>query len=102
MGRPLCWRIRYFMNGEHYCTDILANAGGVTVSYFEWVQNLYGFAWEFDDVINKMDSKMVTNLKNVWEMSQDEDISLREAAFTIAIKRVVESMKLRNSGYTAM
>ncbi len=91
-----------YERGTIIVPDILANAGGVTVSYFEWVQNLYGFAWEFDDVINKMDSKMVTNLKNVWEMSQDEDISLREAAFTIAIKRVVESMKLRNSGYTAM
>lgn len=82
--------------------DILANSGGVIVSYFEWVQNLHGFSWDFDDVIAKLDNKMVTNLHNVWELSQEMKISLREAAFLIAIRRVVQALKLRNSCFAGV
>ncbi len=74
--------------------DILANAGGVTVSYFEWAQNLQGLAWSFDEVIAKLDGMMVSCLDEVWALSQAEKVTLRTAAFMLSIRRVVDSMAL--------
>jgi glutamate dehydrogenase/leucine dehydrogenase len=75
--------------------DILANAGGVTVSYFEWVQNLQGIAWTFDEVIAKMDKMMVDCLDDVWNTSKELNCTVRTAAFVLAIRRVAETMLLR-------
>lgn len=74
--------------------DILANAGGVTVSYFEWVQNFQHLSWTFDEVMSKLDKMMVDGLNDVWEVSKKEECSLRTAAFILAISRVLDSMKL--------
>ncbi|MEZ0227159.1 MAG: Glu/Leu/Phe/Val dehydrogenase [Planctomycetota bacterium] len=68
--------------------DILANAGGVTVSYFEWAQNIQHFRWELDDVNQKLERYMTRACGTVWDLAQSKKISLRTAAFIVAIGRV--------------
>ncbi len=68
--------------------DILANAGGVTVSYFEWVQNRQHYRWSLDRVRQELDRTMTDAFEAVWQMSQQHDVSLRVAAYMIAINRV--------------
>jgi glutamate dehydrogenase (NAD(P)+) len=75
--------------------DILCNAGGVIVSYFEWVQDNMGYFWEEAEVNRRLEIKMVEAYKDVNEMAQEEDVSLRLAAYMIAIKRVVAILELR-------
>jgi len=68
--------------------DILANAGGVTVSYFEWAQNIQQFAWDEERVNNELDKKMAEAYLAVSELADEHSIDLRTAAFVLAIKRV--------------
>ena len=75
--------------------DILTNAGGVTVSYFEWVQNLQQFRWEEDDVNAKLEKKMVSAYREVSALRKEKKVSFRTAAFMVAIDRVARSVKLR-------
>ena len=75
--------------------DFLANAGGVTVSYFEWVQNVMGYYWEEDDVYEKLDKKMTRAFKDVLAMSLDYKVDMRVAAYMVSIQRVAEAMRLR-------
>lgn len=75
--------------------DVLANAGGVTVSYFEWVQNNMGYYWEKEEVFEKLEKIMKQAFKDVHEMSTSQGVTLRMGAYLLGIERIAEAMKLR-------
>jgi glutamate dehydrogenase (NAD(P)+) len=75
--------------------DFLCNAGGVTVSYFEGVQNDMNYYWPKDEVITRLDQKMTNAFHNVHTLFETEKISMRDAAYMVAINRVVKAMQLR-------
>jgi glutamate dehydrogenase (NAD(P)+) len=75
--------------------DVLANAGGVTVSYFEWVQNASSFFWTEDDINVRLDRALMDAFKAVWEVAQDQSVSLRTATYIVACRRVLEAHRLR-------
>ncbi len=75
--------------------DFLCNAGGVTTSYFEQVQNDMNFYWSKEEVLSKLDAKMTQAFQDVLALSIKEGIYMRDAAYMVAIRRVVEAMELR-------
>ncbi len=75
--------------------DFLCNAGGVTVSYFESVQNDMNFYWTKDEVLQRLDNKMTSAFHNVLDMAEKEHVSMRDAAYMVAIASVVRAMQLR-------
>ena len=68
--------------------DVLANAGGVTVSYFEWVQNRQHFRWELSRVRTELDRIMHDSFDKVWKIAEDKKVPLRVAAYLLGIGRV--------------
>ena len=75
--------------------DFLCNAGGVTVSYFESVQNDMNYYWPHDEVLQRLDEKMTIAFQSVYEMYEKEKVFMRDAAYMVAINRVVKAMQLR-------
>ena len=85
-------------NGIMVVPDILANAGGVTVSYFEWVQNRLGYKWTADRVNRRSDRIMKDAFSNVYRTSKEYNVSMRIAAYMVAIDKVAKTYKYRG-GY---
>jgi glutamate dehydrogenase (NAD(P)+) len=81
--------------GVFIIPDVMANAGGVVVSYFEWVQNLQHFRWDEDEVNDRLGKIMRKAYKAVHDRADDDDVSLRVAAYELGIERVVEAARTR-------
>ena len=81
--------------GVFVLPDFLCNAGGVTVSYFESVQNDMNYYWPQNEVLQRLDEKMTIAFQSVYEMYEKEKVFMRDAAYMVAINRVVKAMQLR-------
>ena len=74
--------------------DVLANAGGVTVSYFEWAQNRQFYRWNLDRVRQELDRTLNTAFEEIWDIAREHKVSLRTAAFMLGIGRVARATEL--------
>jgi len=84
-----------FERGKHHLPDILANAGGVTASYFEWVQGLERYFWTEEEVNSKLKAIMDRAFDSVWHLADKEKVNMRMASYMLAVKRVSEAMLVR-------
>ncbi len=75
--------------------DVLANAGGVVVSYFEWVQDTQQYFWDLDEINRKMESILANSFNDVFRRNQEQKIGMRDAAMDLAVGRVAEAIRSR-------
>ncbi len=83
--------------GVHVVPDILANAGGVTVSYFEWVQNRTGRYWTLDEVNDRLRRRMVEEAERIWALAEEHSISLRTASYVHALVRLGDALSAKGT-----
>jgi glutamate dehydrogenase (NADP+) len=83
--------------GIYVIPDILVNAGGVTVSYFEWVQNRSGLYWTLEEVNQRLKQKIVEETERIWAISQELAISIRTAAYVHALNRLGEALNAKGT-----
>ena len=94
---PTTWKADEILaeRGVLVVPDILANAGGMIVSYFEWVQNIQSLMWDEDEVNRMMRQVIMKAFDDVWQRAQEQRITLRQSAYSLALEKVCRSKKIR-------
>lgn len=94
---PTTWKADEMLEkqGVLVVPDILANAGGMIVSYFEWVQNIQSLVWDGDEVYRMLRQIIIKAFDDVWERAQEQHITLRQSAYSLALEKVCRAKKIR-------